>query len=117
MYSDFSKDFVLETDASICRLGAVLSQIQEDGCFHPISYASRALSAQEWNYAITELETLAVVWAMGHSHKYLYGHSVTIFIDHAAVNAVLKSPTPSDKDARWWTKVFGSGVKDVEIIY
>jgi len=43
-YPDFSKDFVLETDPSICGLGAVLSQVQEDGCFHPISYASRALS-------------------------------------------------------------------------
>ena len=113
VHPDFSKDFVLETDASICGLGAVLSQLQEDSCFHPISYASRALSAQEHNYAIT---TLAVVWAMGHFHKYLHGHSVTIFTDHAAVSAVLKSPIPSGKHARWWTKVFGSGVKDV-IIY
>ena len=54
---------------------------------------------------------------MSHFHKYLYGHSVTIFTDHAAVNAVLQSPTPSGKHARWWTKVFGCGVKDVHIIY
>ena len=61
VYPDFSIDFVLETDAGICGLGAVLSQLQEDGCFHPISYASRELLAQERNYTITELETLAVV--------------------------------------------------------
>jgi len=42
---------------------------------------------------------------------------VTIFTDHAAVNAVLQSPTPSSKHARWWTKVYGSGVRDVQIIY
>ena len=78
VYPDFTKDFMLETDASIQGLGAVLSQVQEDNKCHPVSYASRALTPQERNYAITELETLAVVWAMGHFHKYLYGHNVTL---------------------------------------
>ena len=117
VYPDFTKDFVLETDASIQGLGAILSQVQEDGKCHPVSYASRALSPQERNYAITELETLAVVWAMGHFHKYLYGHNVMVFTDHAAVKAVLQAPNPSGKHARWWTKVYGSGVKNVQIIY
>ena len=44
-------------------LGAVLSQIQDDGRIHPVAYASRALSQPETNYRITDLETLAVVWA------------------------------------------------------
>ena len=63
-YPDFGRDFILETDASINRLGAVLSQTQEDGKVHPVAYASRALSLTERNYTITELETLAVVWAV-----------------------------------------------------
>ena len=58
-YHDFKRDFILETDVSI---SAILSQIQEDGKVHPVAYASRALSSTEKNYAITELETLAVVW-------------------------------------------------------
>ena len=57
---DFCKDFVLETDASIRGLGAVLSQTQSDGKLHPIAFASRALSPLEKNYAVTKLETLAV---------------------------------------------------------
>ena len=46
----------------IKALSAVLSQRQEDNQLHPVAFASRALSAAEKNYSITELETLAVVW-------------------------------------------------------
>lgn len=116
-YPDFGKDFILETDASVIGLGAVLSQVQQDGKVHPVAYASRALSSTGKNYAITELETLAVVWAVTHFRYYLYGHSVKIFTDHTAVKAVLGTPQPNGKHTRWWSKVFGSGIKEVEIVY
>ena len=63
-YQSFDRDFVLETDASVSGLGAVLSQVQLDGRLHPIAYATWPLSPPEKNYDVTELETLAVVWAM-----------------------------------------------------
>ena len=116
-YPRFDCDFILETDASILRLGAVLSQLQDDTKPHPISYASRALSHSKKNYAITELETLAVVWPVSHYHHHLYGHSVTVLTDHSAVKAVLETPNPTGKHARWWTKVYGRGVREVCIVY
>ncbi len=48
-YPSFDNPFVLETDASIQGLGAVLSQQQDDRTNHPVAYASRALSASERN--------------------------------------------------------------------
>ena len=98
-------------------LGAILSQVQDDHKSHPIAYASRALSTAEKNYGITELETLAVVWAMSHYHYYLYGHCVTVYTDHSAVKALLETPNPTGKHARWWTKVFAQGVRRVHIVY
>ena len=117
-YPCFDKDFTLETDASIDGIGAVLSQSQEDGCIHPVAFASRSLSPSERNYGITDLETLAVVWAVTHFRCYLYGHAVTIYTDHSAVRAVLETSTPSGWHARWWTRVvYGSGIRSIRIVY
>ena len=116
-YPSFERGFILETDACISGIGAVLSQLQLDELPHPVAYASRALSQAECRYSITELETLAVVWAISHFHSYLYGHSVVVYTDHSAVRAVLESSKPSAKHARWWTKVYGSGIRNLKIRY
>ena len=73
--------FILETDESFLGLGAVLAQ-KQDGQVQPLAYASRTLNPQEKNYGITEMETLAVVWAAKHLHPYLLGHHCTVFHWH-----------------------------------
>ena len=73
----FNKDFVLDTDASKHDLGAILSQCQEDNRLHPVAGDSQSISAAEVNYTITNLEILAVVWAITHFRYYLYGDNAT----------------------------------------
>ena len=116
-YPSFDSPFVLEMDASIKGIGAILSQVQKDDHRHPVAYASRSLTAAERNYGITELETLAVVWAITHFHSYLYGQEVTVYTDHSAVQAILNTSSPSGKHARWWSKVYGAGVRKIDIVH
>ena len=40
-FADYMKDFLLETVASKEGLGAVLSQKQADGHYHPVAYAAK----------------------------------------------------------------------------
>ena len=61
-FADYTKDFLLETDASKEGLGVVLSQKQEDGQFHLVAYGSWALTTHEKNYHSTNLEFLVLKW-------------------------------------------------------
>ena len=101
VYPDFRVPFILETDALIAGLGAVLAQKEADGLVRPIAYASRTLQDHEKRYGITELEGLGVVWAVKHFQPYLYGHHCDIYTDHEALKSLLNTPQPSGKLARW----------------
>lgn len=60
---DFSRTFIIQTNASQRALGEVLIQNFEDGEI-VITYASRTLTDCETKYTATELECLAVLWAV-----------------------------------------------------
>ena len=71
-FPDFNKPFLLEMDASGRSLGAVLSQKQADGWYHPIAYASRVMNETEQRYHSKKQEFLALKWAVTEQfHEYL----------------------------------------------
>ena len=77
--------FILDTDTSDVGIGAVLSQIYQDGSEHAICYASQTLTKPECNYCVTWKELLAVVTFLKHFHQYIIGRQFTIRMDHGAL--------------------------------
>ena len=66
-YPNYDKPFLLETDASLKGLGTVLSQEDDDGNLHVISYASHMLKPYEkskHNYSSAKLKLLTLKWSV-----------------------------------------------------
>ncbi|KAG7517164.1 hypothetical protein JOB18_000422 [Solea senegalensis] len=93
--------FVVYTNASEIGLGAVLVQKSNYGTEDVLTFASRSLNPAEKNYAATELECLAVVWAVEQWITYLEGRLFTMVTDHAYLLWVFKITKPSTRLIRW----------------
>jgi len=105
VYPDWTKEFILFTDASTFALGAVLAQRDKENQDHVVAYASRSLLPAEKNYSATELECLAVVWAIKKFHHYLHGKHFLVITDHSALCHLFNVTTPNGRLARWVMKL------------
>ena len=53
-YPNFQKPFIVQTNASLFSIGAVLSQLDNENVEHPVAYCFRTLNPHKKNYAVTE---------------------------------------------------------------
>ena len=83
---DYGQPFELKTNASLQGLSGVLSQRDENGESHVITYASRFLHSNEQsmqNYNSAKLELSALKWAVPKTLKnYYLGSKFTIYTDN-----------------------------------
>ena len=107
-FMDFKKPFLLETDASIEGLGAVLSQKQDDGQYHPVGYASRGLKGGESRYHSSKLEFLALKWAVTDQFKaYLQYQPFLIRMDNNLLTYIMTTPNLDAVGHRWVAAMAG----------
>ena len=107
-FADFKKPFLLETDALIEGLGAVLSQKQDDGCYHPVAYASHGLKGGKLKYHSSKLEFLALKWAMTEQFReYLQYQPFLVRTDNNPLTYVLTMPNLDAVRHRWVAAMAG----------
>ena len=99
-HPDFTKPFILDTDASNHAIGAVLSQ-KTGNEERVIAYASRTLSKSERKYCVTRKELLALVYFVKYFRHYLYGRKFTARTDHASLRWLMNFKNPEGQVARW----------------
>ncbi|KAE8691406.1 hypothetical protein F3Y22_tig00110890pilonHSYRG01301 [Hibiscus syriacus] len=93
---DYTKPFVVFTDASDVSNGGVLMQ---EG--HPVAYESRKLNEIERRYSVHEKEMTAVVHCLCTWRHYLLGSKFVVFTDNVANSYFLTQKKLSPKQARW----------------
>uniref|UniRef100_A0A151UH21 Retrovirus-related Pol polyprotein from transposon 17.6 n=1 Tax=Cajanus cajan TaxID=3821 RepID=A0A151UH21_CAJCA len=97
---DWKLDFKLMCDASDYAVGAASGQ-RRDKIFHVIHYASKVLNENQINYATTEKELLAIVYALEKFRSYLVGSKITVYTDHAAIKYLLTKADSKPRLIRW----------------
>jgi hypothetical protein len=85
---DWSQPFEIMCDASDYAVGAVLGQ-RKEGRVHTVYYARKTLSGAQLNYATTEKELLAVVFAFKKFRSYIVNSNVIVYTDHAVIKYLL----------------------------
>ena len=100
-YPDFNRPFILDTDASGVRIGAVFSQIDEAGQERVVAYGSHMLSKAEQHYCVTRRELLAVVTFIKQFKPYLTGRRFQLRTDHRSLVWLRNFKEPEGQLVRW----------------
>jgi hypothetical protein len=99
---DWTRKFILETDASGYALGAVISQEFEDG-IHPIAFHSRSLQLAEKNYNAHNKELAAVIFGFKCGCPLLLGaqHTIEVKSDHKNLQYFREPQKVTGQQAHW----------------
>lgn len=99
---DFTKVFVVETDASKIGIGGVLMQEA-----HRIAYISRSLGPKWQLLSVYEKELLALVFAVQKWEQYLSGAHFIIKTDQKSLKWLLKQKISTPFQQFWLSKLMG----------
>jgi hypothetical protein len=98
--ADFTRWFILQTDASSIAVAAVLLQ-DFDGERQPIAFSSRTLSHQEKKFSTYELDCLAILFGLEIFRAYLEHVEFDLETDNQALMWCLSHPRQLGRIARW----------------
>ena len=98
---EFGAPFILQTDASDCGIGGVLSQINASK-EHAVAYYSRKLAPREKNCSTIEKKCLSIKAAIQNFRVYLVGAKFNVVTDHKALKWLNTMKDNNPRLTRWY---------------
>jgi hypothetical protein len=92
-FPDFTKEFIIYTDASKYQLGGVITQDNK-----PLAFYSRKLNDAQTRYTTTERELLSIVETLKEFKNILFGQKITVMTDH---KNLIYHDLQTDRVLRW----------------
>lgn len=102
---NLKKRFVLTTDASSFAIGAILSQLGDNGEKLMISTFSKKLDRAQLNYSVTDKELLAVIKGIEYYRHYLLGRKFSVETDHKSLEFLMTAKHTTGRFLRWALKL------------
>ena len=104
---DFSKQFIVQCDASLKSVGAVILQRDQQDNLRPVLYFSKKLEPSQSLWSATDRELYAIYMTLLHNKKWLWGADFVIETDHNPLLGMFQKKIPerdvTGKLSRWLT--------------
>lgn len=100
---DWTKDVILETDASDYVSAGVLSQTDDEGILHPVAFFSKKHTSTECNYEIYDKELMAIIRCFEEWRPELEGapSPIKVITDHKNLEYFTTTKLLNRRQARW----------------
>ena len=94
---------ILETDASDLVISEILSQYDNEGVLHPVTFYNKSIIPAECNYHIYNKELLVIIRCFEHWHPELKHTDllIQVFTDHQALKTFMENKELTRRQARY----------------
>lgn len=108
---NFSKPFIMFTDASNVAVAVCLVQSDDAGNVKPVAYASKKLNDTQRRWATCHQEAYAIIFGLQKFENWIFGVTVEVRSDHNPLAFLTNSASQSSKLQRWLLAISQYDVK------